>query len=266
MPKAQFRHTHFLGTIGAGLAWANRTYLSARAVTLAEAIWSPALTADAERALRLGHPPFKECADCPEMVVVPEGEFTMGSPEGEKGRYAEEGPERRVAIARAFAVSRFEITSDEWDACVILGGCAWPAPETGWGRGGRPVMNVSWDDAQQYVKWLRVVGSQPSQPREQTRRSPLTGILPSFIDGKLLPKLRVVDSDPCVLGDGGCTRSGLGPRRMLRHDFGQHRACRGGRRTAQTAAADEFAASLLPIVNAIRATGATTLEAIRRCG
>jgi formylglycine-generating enzyme required for sulfatase activity len=140
--------------IGAGLAWANRTYLSARAVTLAEAIWSPVLTTDAERALRPGHPPFKECADCPEMVVVPAGEFTMGSPKDEKGRYDNEGPEHRVTIARAFAVSRFEITSDEWDACVILGGCAWPAPETGWGRGRRPVMNVSWDDAQQYVRWL----------------------------------------------------------------------------------------------------------------
>jgi formylglycine-generating enzyme required for sulfatase activity len=65
-----------------------------------------------------------------------------------------EEPQHEVTIARAFAVSRFEITSEEWDACVILGGCAWPAPETGWGRGRRPVMNVSWGDAKQYVAWL----------------------------------------------------------------------------------------------------------------
>jgi formylglycine-generating enzyme required for sulfatase activity len=139
--------------IGAGLAWSSRDYLQARAVTLAEAVWPKVLSAEAERAL----PPkqiFTECAHCPEMVVMPAGEFWMGSPEDEKDRYNNEGSRHKVTIARAFAVSRFEVTSDEWDACVILGGCKWPAPEADWGRGRRPVMNVSWDDAQKYVAWL----------------------------------------------------------------------------------------------------------------
>jgi hypothetical protein len=138
--------------VGAGLAWSNQAYLSARAVMLLETIWSPVLTTPAERGLKPGDP-FKECRDCPVMVVVRAGQFTMGTPK-EKVRYGNESPQHPVTIARAFAVSRFEVTSGEWDACVILGGCKWPAPDTGWGRGRRPVMNVNWDDAQQYVAWL----------------------------------------------------------------------------------------------------------------
>ncbi|MBM3540371.1 MAG: hypothetical protein FJX55_21430, partial [Alphaproteobacteria bacterium] len=67
---------------------------------------------------------FKDCAECPEMVVVPAGSFTMGSPAGEAWRDADEGPQRVVTIARAFAVGKFEVTFDQWDACVAGGGCA----------------------------------------------------------------------------------------------------------------------------------------------
>ena len=61
---------------------------------------------------------FKECANCPEMVVVPAGSFTMGSPTSEPERSPEEGPQHMVTIARPFAVGRFGVTFDEWDACV----------------------------------------------------------------------------------------------------------------------------------------------------
>ena len=57
---------------------------------------------------------FKDCADCPQMMVIPAGEFTMGSPAAEQGAEAQ----HRVTIATPFAVSKFEITFDEWDACV----------------------------------------------------------------------------------------------------------------------------------------------------
>ena len=98
---------------------------------------------------------FKECANCPEMVVVPAGSFTMGSPTSEPERSAEEGPQHMVTIARPFAVGRFEVTFDEWDACVADGGCNGYKPsDEGWGRGRRPVINVSWDDAKAYVAWL----------------------------------------------------------------------------------------------------------------
>ncbi len=98
---------------------------------------------------------FKECADCPEMVVVPAGSFTMGSPKSEPGRSSDEGPQHKVTIARQFAVGRFEVTFDEWDACAADGGCDGYEPsDEGWGRGRRPVINVSWDDANAYVAWL----------------------------------------------------------------------------------------------------------------
>src|SRR5437762_879850 len=66
---------------------------------------------------------FKECANCPEMMVVPAGSFTMGSPTSEPGRSADEGPQHTVTIARPFGVGRFAVTFDEWDACAADGGC-----------------------------------------------------------------------------------------------------------------------------------------------
>ncbi len=90
----------------------------------------------------------------PEMVVIPAGSFLMGSPDGEVGRDTNEGPQRRVTIAQPFAVGRFEVTFDEYDACVAAKGCAQRPADSGWGRGRRPVLNVSWNHAQDYVRWL----------------------------------------------------------------------------------------------------------------
>ena len=101
---------------------------------------------------------FKDCADCPPMVVIPAGEFTMGSPAAEQGAEAQ----HRVNIAAPFAVSKFEITFDAWDACVNDGGCRGYRPDDeGWGRGARPVMNTSWEDAKAYAAWL---GRKTGQP------------------------------------------------------------------------------------------------------
>jgi formylglycine-generating enzyme required for sulfatase activity len=98
---------------------------------------------------------FKECSNCPEMVVVPAGSFRMGSPASEPGRGADEGPQHTVTFARQFAVGQFELTFDEWDACVADGGCNGYKPsDQGWGRGRRPVINVSWNDAKVYIAWL----------------------------------------------------------------------------------------------------------------
>ena len=91
----------------------------------------------------------------PEMVVIPAGSFMMGSPKNEKERSDSEGPQRSVTVAR-FALSRTEITFDDWQACVDGGGCKGnPRPnDRGWGRVSRPVINVSWDDVREYVQWL----------------------------------------------------------------------------------------------------------------
>lgn len=96
---------------------------------------------------------LKECALCPEMIAIPAGEFTMGSPKDEPER-GEEEPQRTVKVD-AFAIGRFEITFREWDACRADGGCGGYEPsDQGWGRGDRPVINVSWQDAQAYLSWL----------------------------------------------------------------------------------------------------------------
>lgn len=97
---------------------------------------------------------FQDCAGCPEMVVVPAGSFQMGSPSGEQGRDDDEGPLHRVSVQDTFAVGKFEVTFLEWDACVLAGGCGHRPEDHGWGRGNRPVIYVSWHDAQEYVRWL----------------------------------------------------------------------------------------------------------------
>src|SRR6266849_2116944 len=80
------------------------------------------LTPEREQALR-PKDSFKECDACPEMVVVPKGSFTMGTPAGEPERDSGEGPQHRVTIAAPFAVGRFAITGDEWNACVAEHAC-----------------------------------------------------------------------------------------------------------------------------------------------
>jgi formylglycine-generating enzyme required for sulfatase activity len=98
---------------------------------------------------------FQECRNCPQMIVVPAGSFTMGSPTNEPQRGANEGPQHRVIFARQFAVGKFAVTFDEWDACVADGGCNGYEPDDqGWGRGQRPVINVPFDSATNYVAWL----------------------------------------------------------------------------------------------------------------
>ena len=85
---------------------------------------------------------FRDCDSCPELVVIPAGTFQMGSPASEEGRYDNEGPRRRVTL-RSFAMGVKEVTFDEWDACVRGGGCYGRPDDEGWGRGARPVINVS---------------------------------------------------------------------------------------------------------------------------
>ena len=85
-------------------------------------------------------------------VAVPAGEFMMGSPGTEPHRGAE--AQHVVTIFRAFAVSRFEITFAQWDACVADGGCDGYKPEAPWGRGRMPVVNVDFRNAQAYAAWL----------------------------------------------------------------------------------------------------------------
>jgi len=103
---------------------------------------------------------FKECAKgCPIMIVLPVGKFTMGSSEKESGLDAGERPPHEVTIARPLAISKFDVTFADWDVCVAALACSRAADI--WGRGAMPVVNVSWNDAKQYVGWLsRSVGKE----------------------------------------------------------------------------------------------------------
>lgn len=105
---------------------------------------------------KLATQPGSEFADCvvgcPVMVVVPTGTFLMGS--AKEIGLPREHPQHEVAITRATAVGKFEITFEEWDWCAWLGACSASVVAGDWGRGRQPAINVSWLDAQAYVRWL----------------------------------------------------------------------------------------------------------------
>ena len=111
---------------------------------------------------------FSECRNCPEMIVLPAGSFLMGSPENEPLRRDNE-KQRRITFAQPFAMSRTPVTWDQWEACVRDAWCDGLAVENALttlpngevnpnfadkGRGTRPVVGVSWFDAQAFVGWL----------------------------------------------------------------------------------------------------------------
>ena len=100
---------------------------------------------------------FRDCPDCPEMVILPPGSFLMGSVRRglDTAPGLEEMPQHLVTIGQPIAVGRYEVTFAEWDACVADGGCNGYKPrDEKWGRNNRPVIHVDWDDAQSYVSWL----------------------------------------------------------------------------------------------------------------
>ncbi len=127
---------------------------------------------------------FRDCADCPEMVVIPAGSFRMG--DLNSGGYDDEKPVHRVTIPRPFAVGKYEVTRGEFSAFVndtgygTSGGCYywtgsqveksksrnWRSP--GFSQTDRdPVVCVNWDDAKAYVRWLsRKVGKEYRLPSE----------------------------------------------------------------------------------------------------
>jgi formylglycine-generating enzyme required for sulfatase activity len=106
---------------------------------------------------------FKDCADCPELVVVSAGEFLKRTDENPNE------PPKLESISRDFAIARHEVTFDDWDRCVADGACEPIAQDGGWGRGKRPVIFVSYGDiTQQYLPWLsRISGKAYRLPDEE---------------------------------------------------------------------------------------------------
>ena len=89
----------------------------------------------------------------PEMVVIPAGEFVMGSPADESERQTSEGPSHPVAFAQPFALGRYAVTFEEYDHFCEATRRNKP-DDSGWGRGRRPVISVMWEDVVAYCAWL----------------------------------------------------------------------------------------------------------------
>ena len=110
---------------------------------------------------------FRDCDLCPLMVEMPPGGFVMGRAEGEDRRLGldrepkrpefsreRERPRVQIEFGHRFAIGKYEVTFDEWDRCVAAGGCDYRPTDRGWGRGDRPVIHVSYLDAELYLAWL----------------------------------------------------------------------------------------------------------------
>lgn len=102
---------------------------------------------------------FRDCPECPEIVVIPAGSFRMGCLSNDRDCDRDELPVNDVRIPHPFGLGKYEVTFAEWDACVSAGGCDGYEPDDesfhrGRVRDSAPVINVSWDDAEGYVAWL----------------------------------------------------------------------------------------------------------------
>lgn len=96
---------------------------------------------------------FRDCNQCPEMVMLPTGKFLMGSPVDEEDRYPNEGPQHEVDFTNRFAIGKTEVTFDNYDRFTEATGRE-ISRDADLGRGERPVFDVSFDDARAYCTWL----------------------------------------------------------------------------------------------------------------
>jgi len=93
---------------------------------------------------------FRDCPECPELVVIPAGLFVMGVGAKRKA----EKPVHRVNFKKPFAIGRFEVTFTQWLTCVTQGGCKHTPDDHNWGKGKRPVINITYDQAKNYLRWI----------------------------------------------------------------------------------------------------------------
>jgi formylglycine-generating enzyme required for sulfatase activity len=93
---------------------------------------------------------FRDCPNCPEMVALPTGSFFMGRANGLEN----EKPPQKITLAKRIAISRYEVTFDEWEICVAAKACRGGLDDHGWGKGRQPVINMNFAEAEGYAKWL----------------------------------------------------------------------------------------------------------------
>lgn len=146
----------FVAFICGGLVWVSRGWIREHSYEVGNA--TP-LGPTQEHAYSAKGGSFRECTDCPEMIVVPAGSFTMGSADGQG--FADEHPEHKVTIPMPLAVAKFELTIDQWQACVLHGDCAQHDFDIDLDHSLLPMTGASWDDVKHYVAWLaRITGKE----------------------------------------------------------------------------------------------------------
>ena len=98
---------------------------------------------------------FRDCPQCPIMVVIPAGSYVMGSDDpGPRGKYRYELPAHKVTIPHPFAIGQYEVTFQEWEACHKDGVCSVLPDDHKWGKGRRPIMNISFAHTGEYLRWI----------------------------------------------------------------------------------------------------------------
>lgn len=109
---------------------------------------------------------FQDCPDCPELVVLPQGKFSMGASETDPDRTVSELPAHHVNINAPLLMGRYEVTVAQWDICTREGSCRTSTPPIP-GHAEHPVVNVSWQDAQDYLAFLsKKTGAEYRLPTE----------------------------------------------------------------------------------------------------
>ena len=149
-----------------------RTAVMHLLVTTVAAFVCPAVAQDGDS--RAPGERWRDCDECPELIAIPAGVFTMGSPASEKGRHERESPAHQVAITRPFAIGVYEVTRNEYsrfvravdhssdlESCLVNEGHLWKErPGQNWRilafpqTPRHPVVCVNWYDATAYVSWL----------------------------------------------------------------------------------------------------------------
>jgi len=119
-------------------------------LTLALAASTLATAGCAPKRLEVGES-FKDCSECPELVVVPAGHFNMGDLNSRD--HLNEQPVHSVSIPIGFAVGKYEVTYENWAACVRDGGCSF-TPTKWWGGPRVSVVGISWNDTASYLEWI----------------------------------------------------------------------------------------------------------------